>query len=150
MAKKGKNMLLSIGGTIYGFATDCSVNFTSDTAETTSTKYKHRDSAGDWKEYESGSKGVTLSSGYVLSDSLEDYKALWNEWVAGKAIEVSFIEVVNKTTEETGKTGDFEEATNGLKHAGQAYITGIDLNAPTEGEVTFNINLQGTGVWTCE
>lgn len=149
MAKKGKDLMLSIGDKIYGMATDCSVDITTDTTEVTTTKYKHKNSAGKFKEFESDINSVSLSSGYVLADSEEDYIELVNKQLAGEPIDVSYIDVIEKTaTGDKGTTGSLEAATNGMKVSGKALITSISLNAPTDGEATFQVQLQGTGVWT--
>lgn len=149
MAKKGNDLMLSIGDKIYGMATDCSVDITTDTTEVATTKYKHKNSAGKFKEFESDINSVSLSSGYVLADSEEDYIELVNKQLAGEAIDVSYIDVTEKSAAgDKGTTGSLEAATGGMKVSGKALITSISLNAPTDGEATFQVQLQGTGVWT--
>ena len=147
--KKGKELMLSCNGKIYGYASDCSFDITTDTSEIASTKYKHKNSAGKFKEFESDVNSFTLSSGYVLSDTEEDYLELVQLQLAGEPIEVSFVDVVEKeSASEKGATGSFEEAKIGMKLSGQALITSISLTAPVSDECTFQVSLQGTGALT--
>lgn len=147
--KKGKDLMLKMGGTIYGYATDCSFNLTTDTTEVTSTKYKRSTAAGKFKEFEPDITSWDASSGYVVADSMEDYDALVDKQLAGEPIDVEFLDVIDKTSATNkGATGDIEAATSGKKMSGMAIITSIQLNAPTDGDATFSVNLQGTGKLT--
>lgn len=145
--KKGKDLMLSIGGVIYGYATDCSIDLSTDTTEITSTKYKHKNSAGKFKEFESDVNSISLSASYVLSQSEEDYIALVNAQLAGLPIQVSFLDVTAEDATDGGVTGNLKAGT-GLKAEGNALITSISLQAPTTDECTFSVSLQGTGAWT--
>lgn len=146
--KKGKDLMLSIDGTVYGYATECSFDINTDTVEITSTRYKRKTSAGKFKEYESDVNSVSLSSSYVLSDSEDDYMALVQHQLSGTPIDVSFVDVVDKGDVEMGVTGSLEEATTGMRISGKALITAISLSAPVTDEATFQVSLQGTGEWT--
>lgn len=146
--KKGKDLMLSIGGTIYGYATECSIDLSTDTSEITSTKYKHKNSAGKFKEYETDVNSISLSASYVLSDSEEDYLALVQAQLQGLPLDVSFIDVQVSDATDGGITGNIEGSSNGLKAAGKALITSISLSAPVSDECTFSVSLQGTGAWT--
>lgn len=144
---KGKDLMIGIAGEVLGYATDCSIDVTTDTTEVTSTKYKHKTSAGNFKEYESDVNSISLSSSYVLSDSMEDYMTLVQTQLAGTAVDVTFSTV---ETEGPGQSGDITVSATGLKASGKALITSISLSAPVDGECTFQVSLQGTGAWTFE
>ena len=144
--KKGKDLMLKMGGTIYGYATDCNFNVVTDTTEVTTTKYKRSTAAGKFKEFEPDITSWDASSGYVVSDSMDDYDALVDMQLAGEAVDVEFLDVTDKTSATNkGATGDIEAATSGKKRSGKAIITSIQLTAPTDGDATFSVNLQGTG-----
>lgn len=142
---KGKNLMLSIDGEIYGYANDCSIDVSTDTSEVTSTKYKHKTAAGVFKEFEADATSISLSSSYVLSDTVADYATMANHQLTGLPIDVKFVQV-----EATGPggTGDITETSAGLKWSGKAIITSMSLSAPVDGESTFSVSLQGTGTWT--
>ena len=140
--------MLKIAGTIYGYASDCNFNISTDTTEVSRTKIKRSVSAGKFKEYESDVNSWDCSSNYVVSDSEDDYLALVSAQLTGEAIDVEFLDVVDAAStgaENKGETGKIEAAKTGIKMAGKAIITSIQLTASTDGEATFSVNLQGTG-----
>lgn len=136
--------MLCVDGEIYGFATDCSIDVSTDTSEVTSTKYKHKSAAGVFKEFEADATSISLSSSYVLGD-IHDYAAMVGMQLSGVPINVKFTEV---EAEGPGATGDMVEANVGVKWSGMAIITSMSLSAPVDGECTFSVSLQGTGTWT--
>lgn len=141
--------MLKIGTTIYGYASDCSFNISTDTTEVSRTKIKRAVSAGKFKEYESDVNGWDCSSNYVVSEDEADYLALVEAQLKGEALNVEFLDVADKASTEAadkGSTNNIEAATTGLKMSGKGIITAIQLNAPTDGEVTFSVSIQGTGV----
>lgn len=144
---KGKDLMIGVGGEVLGYGTDCSIDVTTDTTEVTSTKYKHKASAGHFKEYESDVNSISLSSSYVLSDSMQDYMTLVQAQLAGAPVDATFSTV---EASGPGESGDLEVSTTGLKASGKALITSISLSAPVDGECTFQVSLQGTGAWTFE
>ena len=147
--KKGKDLMLKIGTTIYGYASDCNFNIQTDTTEVSRTKIKRAVSAGKFKEYESNVNGWDCSSNYVVSEDEADYLALVETQLKGEALNVEFLDVADKASTEAadkGSTNNIEAATTGLKMSGKGIITAIQLNAPTDGEVTFSVSIQGTGV----
>lgn len=145
--KKGKDLIMSVGGSIRGYATDLNWEIKTNTTQVSTTKYKRQNAAGKWEEYESDKNGWTADSSYVMSDSYDDYLALVNAQLAGVAIPCSWCDVIDKTgsTTEAGSTGALEAGTTGIKHSGTAFITSISPTAPVDGEVTYKIQLQGTG-----
>ena len=147
--KKGKNLMLKIGTTIYGYASDCSFNISTDTTEVSRTKIKRAVSAGKFKEYESDVNGWDCSSNYVVTEDEADYLALVEAQLKGEALDVEFLDVADKASTEAaekGATGNIEAATSGMKMSGKGIITSIQLNAPVDGEVSYSVNIQGTGV----
>lgn len=150
--KKGKDLMISVDGVVYGYATDCSFDINTDTVEVSSTRYKRKTSAGKFKEFESDVNSVSLSSNYVLADSEEDYMTLVQHQLKGEPVDVSFVDVVDKDGFEgdKGATGSVEVASTGMRIWGKALITAISLSAPTEGESTFQVSLQGTGAWSVD
>lgn len=149
--KKGKNLMLKLGTTIYGYASDCSFNISTDTTEVSRTKIKRAVSAGKFKEYESDVNGWDCSSNYVVTEDEADYLALVEAQLKGEPLDVEFLDVADKaSTEAAGKgaTGNIEAATTGMKMSGKGIITSIQLNAPVDGEVSYSVNIQGTGVLT--
>ena len=149
--KKGKNLMLKLGTTIYGYASDCSFNISTDTTEVSRTKIKRAVSAGKFKEYESDVNGWDCSSNYVVTEDEADYLALVDAQLKGEALDVEFLDVTDKASTEAaekGATGNIEAATTGMKMSGKGIITSIQLNAPVDGEVSYSVNIQGTGVLT--
>lgn len=147
--KKGKNLMLKLGTTIYGYASDCSFNISTDTTEVSRTKIKRAVSAGKFKEYESDVNGWDCSSNYVVTEDEADYLALVDAQLKGEALDVEFLDVTDKASTEAaekGATGNIEAATSGMKMSGKGIITSIQLNAPVDGEVSYSVNIQGTGV----
>ena len=147
--KKGKNLMLKLGTTIYGYASDCSFNISTDTTEVSRTKIKRAVSAGKFKEYESDVNGWDCSSNYVVTEDETDYLALVDAQLKGEALDVEFLDVADKASTEAaekGATGNIEAATSGMKMSGKGFITSIQLNAPVDGEVSYSVNIQGTGV----
>lgn len=147
--KKGKNLMLKIGTTIYGYASDCSFNISTDTTEVSRTKIKRAVSAGKFKEYESDVNGWDCSSNYVVTEDEADYLALVEAQLKGEALDVEFLDVTDKASTEAaekGATGNIEAASTGMKMSGKGIITSIQLNAPVDGEVSYSVNIQGTGV----
>ena len=147
--KKGKNLMLKLGTTIYGYASDCSFNISTDTTEVSRTKIKRAVSAGKFKEYESDVNGWDCSSNYVVTEDEADYLALVEAQLKGEALDVEFLDVADKASTEAaekGATGNIEAATSGMKMSGKGIITSIQLNAPVDGEVSYSVNIQGTGV----
>ena len=141
--------MLKLGTTIYGYASDCSFNISTDTTEVSRTKIKRAVSAGKFKEFESDVNGWDCSSNYVVTEDEADYLALVEAQLKGEALDVEFLDVADKASTEAaekGTTGNIEAASAGMKMSGKGIITSIQLNAPVDGEVSYSVNIQGTGV----
>ena len=113
------------------------------------TKIKRAVSAGKFKEYESDVNGWDCSSNYVVTEDEADYLALVDAQLKGEPLDVEFLDVADKASTEAtdkGATNNIEAAATGMKMSGKGIITSIQLNAPTDGEVSYSVNIQGTGV----
>ena len=49
---KGKDLMISVAGTLIGYATSCDLDISVDTKEISSGSYKWSTSAGQWKEFD--------------------------------------------------------------------------------------------------
>lgn len=148
MAKtlKGKNLMLSIGGVIYGFATSCDISIDVDTKEISSGSYKHSTSAGQWKEYETERTGWSLNSAHLCASDLADQKTLFAAMTAGKPVEVAFEQVTlssSLTDKLAGETGTLVDGAAGFY--GSAIITSMKLSGSMDGDATFDVSLTGNG-----
>ena len=126
-----------------------SFNISTDTTEVSRTKIKRAVSAGKFKEYESDVNGWDCSSNYVVTEDEADYLALVEAQLKGEPLDVEFLDVADKASTEAadkGATNNIEAATSGMKMSGKGIITSIQLNAPVDGEVSYSVNIQGTGV----
>lgn len=154
MAKlqKGKNLMVKVGGTIYGFATSCDLTVDVDTKEISSGSYKHSTAAGQWKEYDTERVGWSVNSEHLAAVGLTDEVALFKTMTAGLPVAISFEEVKSKTPATSGKlageTGEVVAETSRKGFEGQAIITSFKLSASNDGDATYSITLQGTGSLT--
>ena len=113
-----------------GDLTNCSLTRGMDTRETTD-----KNSSGN-SEFEAGKKNWSLSgegnltyateSGFVKENDLEGY------WDARTKLDIRF---------STANAGDYQ-------NSGVGFITQFDLTAPTEDNMTYSINFQGSGSLT--
>ena len=147
--QKGKNLMLSIGSTIYGFATDCNFTIDTETEEVSTQRYKLGVSAGQWKEYNTVANGWSADSSHLMSVDGADFKALFDAQAAGSPVTVVFGPVTDAsgaTAQQKGQTSYVvADTTAGFKYTGSAIITSLSVGAPVDGQATFQINLQGTG-----
>ena len=144
--QKGKNLMLSIGGTIYGFATSCDLSIDVDTKEISTGSFKHSTSAGQWKEYDTERTGWSVNSEHLATVGLGDEKAIFNAMKAGEAVAIKFHEVTKGTVatgKVSGETGTITSGSNGFY--GNAIITSFKLSASDDSDATYSISLQGTG-----
>lgn len=121
--EQGNDIKVTIGEQVIGGQTGCSINYESETAETTT-----KDS-GDWSEEEvTGlSWSVDLDGMIVVGDA--GLKALRTAWV-GK----------QKVTVKVGTPQAFE--------TGQAIITSYSKNSPAKEKSTYSVSLKGVGELT--
>lgn len=142
--QKGKNLMLSVGDQIYGFATSCDIDMQVDTKEISSGSYKHSTASGQWKEYDTERTGWTVNSDHLVSVGLADEQAIFDLMTAGVPVSVSFEEVKPKTTN-PGETGGIEKETTRKGWQGSAIITSLKISAQDGSDATYSVGLQGTG-----
>lgn len=138
---KGKNLMVSIGGTVYGFATSCDINIDVDTKEVSTGSYKHVSVEGQWKEYETERKGWTVNTEHLASTDMEDCMALYDVLNEGVAVDISYTLV---TSNGGGETGDITASTT-TGWTGKAIVNSLKVSAQNDNDATFSISLQGTG-----
>ncbi len=137
---KGKNLMVSIDGTVYGFATSCDINIDVDTKEISAGSYKHVDVSGQWKEFETERKGWTVNTEHLASSDMGDCMALYDILSEGTAVDITYTVV----TATGGQTGDITPSTT-LGWKGKAIVNSLKVSAQNDNDATFSISLQGTG-----
>lgn len=119
---RGLDIIVSAGGKAIGGQKNCKLSIKADTIDT-STK-----TSGDWKRKISGAKewSVTCNGFYYTGDA--GYDAAVDAVLNSTAADVV---LANKTN------------TVGFK--GKAYINGLDLDAPYEDALTYDLTFEGNG-----
>jgi predicted secreted protein len=151
---QGKNLMLAIGGKVYGYATACTLDIAIDTTETASTSWKQMSAEGgeSWKSYEISKKSWTVSTDNMTNTNLEGFddlfSAITDATVNGK-VAIKFGVIDYTSVKDTDKDGnlDVDDAFT-LTYVGEAVVTSISLTGSTEGEATYSVSLQGTGALT--
>jgi predicted secreted protein len=151
---QGKNLMLAIGGKVYGYATACTLDIAIDTTETASTSWKQMSAEGgeSWKSYEISKKSWTVSTDNMTNANLEGFDdlftAITNASTNGK-VAIKFGVVDYTTATDTDKDGNLDvDSAFKLTYTGDAVVTSISLTGSTEGEATYSVSLQGTGALT--
>jgi predicted secreted protein len=145
--QKGKNLMVSIGGKFYGFATDCDISIDVDTKEIASGSYKFSSAKGNWKEYETERTGWSINSNHLATVTMADEYALFTAMTSGDPVEVSYetVTVSASSTTTSGETGTINKATTSKGYKGSAVITSFKHSSSQDGDATYSITLQGTG-----
>lgn len=113
--------------TLLGLATNCSITFNRDMRDVS-----NKDSAG-WKAMLTGQKNWQIScEGLYNPSSTNGYIALYNAWLAGTLLTLTFGASINSSPQD-------------YYWVGTAYITSLQQQAPNEGNVTWSVTFQGTG-----
>jgi predicted secreted protein len=144
---EGKNLLVAIGDTVWGYATSCSLDITVDTEETSSTTYKQLNSAGEgsWKGFSAAKKSWTASTDHLVG-VMSNFDAAFSAIVAtNPEVTIKFGAVNYKTGTGDNLTHTFE---TGSVYTGKAVITSLNISGSTDGEATFSVSFQGTGALT--
>lgn len=144
---KGKNLMVSVNGTIYGFATTCNFKSSVDLKEIASGDYKHAEATGQSVEYEASRLRWEITSSHICDAGLKDGLSLFKIMAAGKPIDVSFEKVSKKSTSDdklAGETGTLE-ATEAIGFYGKALIESLEISGEQDGDATYSITLRGTG-----
>ena len=151
---QGKNLMLAIGGKVYGYATACTLDISIDTTETASTSWKQMSAEGgeSWKSFEISKKSWTVSTDNMTNTTLEGFDdlftAITNSATNGK-VSIKFGVVDYSTATDTDKDGNLDvDSSFKLTYTGEAVVTSISLTGSTEGEATYSVSLQGTGALT--
>ena len=146
--QKGKNLMVSIGGTFYGFAQDCDINIDVNTKEIASGSYKFTSAKGNWNEYETERIGWTINTNHLATVSMTDEYALFKAMTTGDEVTVEYTAVEVSSTSTTvgkGETGSISKAASAKGYTGKALITSFKHSASQDGDATYSITLQGTG-----
>lgn len=119
---RGLDIIVSAGGKAIGGQKNCKLSIKADSIDT-STK-----TSGDWKRKISGAKewSATCDGFYYTGD--EGYDAAVDAVLSSTAVDVV---LANKTN------------TVGFK--GKAYIVGLDLDAPYDDALTYDLSFDGNG-----
>lgn len=119
---RGLDIIVSAGGKAIGGQKNCKLSIKADSIDT-STK-----TSGDWKRKISGAKewSATCDGFYYTGD--EGYDAAVDAALNSTAVDVV---LANKTN------------TVGFK--GKAYIVGLDLDAPYDDALTYDLSFDGNG-----
>ena len=148
--QKGKNLMVKVGGVVYGFATSCDLSLDTDTKEVTTGSYKHSNAKGQWKEFETDKSGWTANTDYLATVDLKDALVFAKLQIEGEPVTISFESVLVDSTKVTdsdkaGDTGTIKVGTDRLGFEGKAIINSFKLSAQNDSDATYSISLQGTG-----
>lgn len=134
----GTDLVLEIstdGGTNYyatAFASSCSLSINMDTRDAT-----NKSSSGWADKLEAG------RSWSVDADGLQDFQP------SGAATITEFDELFAQMNTRSVVKIKFKTSTTGdYYYSGDAYITSLSMDAPTEDNVTYSVSLEGTGALT--
>lgn len=146
---KGGDMMLFIGGTSIGFATNHTLSINTDIKET-STK----DSGGKWQTSEAGILSWSATSENLMSNDQEGvgYKELIGYMTSKTKITAHF-DLKAGNTDTVPTDGWVPLAIAGGSsyskgYRGDVIITSIELNAPNGENATFTVNFTGVGALT--
>lgn len=124
MAKiKGIDFVLKMGTKILGGKKGASLSISSDTIDTTTA-----DSEG-WKEKDYGFKEWSISTDGLLVANDTCYDAVEDALFNGTALDIEVIR-------------------DGKKYTGQCLITSLESDAPFDDNMSYSVNLEGTGALT--
>ena len=119
----GHDMRWFLDGTAIAKATSCSISITSETREST-----NKDSTGSWSTKKYGRKSFTGTCDALYAEG-EQLETLFTALNADTILSAEFT---------TGVTGDkFWDA--------EVLVTGIEMNADDNEDVTYSVTFEGTG-----
>ena len=124
----GTDMLLSVGTDVLGASSSCSIEFTTETRDTSNKD------TGDWASSEYGSKSWSMSS-----ENFADFGGTfgYNE----------IFDLMDNKTKVTVKCV-LTEGANTFTLSGLAIITSLPLSAPKGDNMSYSVSFQGTGALT--
>ena len=121
----GTDMLLSIGENVLGASSSCSIEFTTETRDTSNKD------TGDWGSFEYGSKSWSMSSeNFADFGSDFGYSEIFDLMNNKTKIDVKCV------LTEVGGT---------FTLSGKAIITSLPLSAPKGDNMSYSVSFQGTG-----
>lgn len=121
-AKRGLNVLVSIGSQKVGGQRGATLNRGSETLDVS-----NKATEGGWKEFIQGAKEWSIDCDGILIAEDAGFTALETAYLAGNLVDI--------------KIGD--EA--GWGYQGQAIITDFPIEAPYDDALTYSVTFQGTG-----
>ena len=121
-AKRGLNVLVTVGQKVVGGQRGATLNRGSETLDVS-----NKATGGAWKEFIQGAKEWSIDcDGILVADDL-GFKALEEAYLAGNTVEI--------------KIGDDA----GWGYQGSAIITDFPIEAPYDDALSYSITFQGTG-----
>jgi hypothetical protein len=144
---EGRNLLIAVGDTVWGYATSATLDITVDTEETSSTTYKQMNTAGEgsWKNFTSAKKSWTCSTDHLVG-TMDNFGTAFSAIVAeNPEVTVKFGSVTYASGTGDNLAASFEK---GAAYTGKAVITSLNISGSTDGEATFSVSFQGTGALT--
>ena len=144
---KGQNLLIQIGTKVYGYATSCDLDVNVDTKDLSPGNFKQQSLDGQWKVFEAGQKGWSVSSEYLVGTDMADVEDLFDVLAQGQEIDIKFALATKKASVsvEEGTTGALEVASGAKGFKGKGIITSFKISAQNESDSTYSINITGTG-----
>lgn len=121
-AKRGLNVLVSIGSQKVGGQRGATLNRGSETLDVS-----NKATEGGWKEFIQGAKEWSIDCDGILIAEDVGFTALETAYLAGNLVDI--------------KIGD--EA--GWGYQGKAIITDFPIEAPYDDALTYSVTFQGTG-----
>lgn len=139
--------MISVAGTIYGFATACTLKTSVDLKEIASGSYKHSSAAGQSVEYEAERSRWEMSSNHICDAGVAEGKTLFALMTAGEPVKVSFEQVKKGTVAESKLSGETGTVVSDgdAGFYGTALIESLEFSGDQDGDATYSIVLRGTG-----
>lgn len=121
-AKRGLNVLISVGEQVVGGQRGCTLNRGAETLDVS-----NKATGGAWKEFIAGAKEWSIDCEGILIDGDEAFASLETAFNAGTTVKV--------------KIGDDSE----WGYEGTAIITDFPIEAPYDDALSYSMTFQGTG-----
>lgn len=121
-AKRGLNVLISVGENVVGGQRGCTLNRGAETLDVS-----NKASGGAWKEFIAGAKEWSIDCDGILVESDTAFTAMETAFLAGSTVKV--------------KIGD----SAGWGYTGDAIITDFPIEAPYDDALSYSMTFQGTG-----
>lgn len=141
---KGKDLLVSVGTTVCGYATNCELSIDVDTQETASTSWKqmNNEGSGSWKSFDINKKTWTVSTDSLSAEDLLDFKSMFTSLTSGAEVDIKFGVVTYTAATGDNMTAAFKA---NAYYQGKGLVTSLKMSGGTDGEATYSVSIQGTG-----